>query len=63
MVVSKTEIKKIKKLLLHSQIDISYGGGGTFTKGDNDNSADQKEIADVTEAIDLINWIIENGCN
>jgi hypothetical protein len=61
--LGKTEIKKIKKLLLHSEIDLSYGGSGTFTKGDNNNNPDLKEMKEVKEAIESIKWILDNAIN
>jgi hypothetical protein len=46
--IKETEWRKLKE---HLMADISYGGGGTFTKHDNNNTEDTKEIERVAKII------------
>ena len=57
--LNKTDVKEIKLLLRHTIEDISYDGGGTFNKGDNDNTFDEKEAKKAISAIESIKWILE----
>ena len=58
---TKTEVKNIELMLKHVMEDLSYGGGGTFNLGDNENSFDTKNASKVVEAIDDIKWILSNS--
>ncbi len=61
LVMTKTEHKNIELLLEHVERDISYGGGGTFTDGTNEDNANVKEIQKVKEAIEDIRWILKSS--
>ncbi len=56
--LSKTEIKSLQLVISHINQDLSYGGGGTFSKGDSDNSFDEKEAKKVSEGIELLKIFI-----
>jgi len=55
----KREEEAMRCVLEHCKIDISYGGGGTFNKGDADNTADEKEIAKARQGIEDLEWILD----
>lgn len=54
----KREEKAMLCVLSHCKRDMSYGGGGSFTKGDNNNTEDSKEIKMAQQGIELFEWII-----
>ena len=58
--MSKRDRECIESVLRHCEHDISFGGGGTFTKGDADNSADEKEIAKARRGIECVRWILSS---
>lgn len=41
--LTKSEIEALDVVAKHSAIDQSYEGGGSFNKGDNENTYDYKE--------------------
>ncbi len=55
----KREEKAMRCALMHCKIDMSYGGGGTFSKGDNENTEDEKEVALAKKGVELFEWILE----
>ena len=55
---TKTEEKEMRIVLEHCKRDISYGGGGSFTKGDN-NDDDTKEMEKAKRGIKNLEWILE----
>lgn len=57
--IGKKEEQAMRCVLKHCQIDMNYGGGGSFSKGDNDNTPDLKEIGKACEGIKLYEWILE----
>lgn len=57
--MTKKDQRAIETMLWHAEKDISYQGGGTYNKGDDANSYDEKEAKIGTEGIALVKWIIE----
>ena len=58
--LSKKEVAEIEELLWHVRRDISYGGGGTFSKGDEYDTPDVKAIARVESAIKSLSYLVSN---
>ncbi len=55
----KREEEAMRCVLQHCKLDISFGGGGSFNLGDNDNTEDIKEIVKAKKGIELFEWILE----
>jgi hypothetical protein len=60
--LTKGEQKEIRLLLEHSRRDIDFGGGGSFSKYDNENTFDEKEADKVRRGIEAVEWILETYC-
>ncbi len=58
MKLTKKEKKAIECLAMHSRIDLSYEGGGTFNKGDDNNSFDEKDAEKVRTALAIIRLMV-----
>lgn len=55
--LTKKDIECIKTVLIHCNIDISYGVAGSFGDGEDIN---EREIIKAKEGIQGIKWIINN---
>lgn len=58
--LTKNDIKALETLRRHAQRDISYGGGGTFSKGDDLDTPDMKEIRLAMQGIQVLEDLIAN---
>ncbi len=55
---NKKEEEEIKTVLRHCKADLGYGGGGTFSSGDSEDTPDLKEMKKAENGIKLIEWIL-----
>jgi hypothetical protein len=58
LILTKKEIEGLKVVMYHSMIDDSYRGGGTFNKGDDNNTYDTKEAKKAILGREVISFIL-----
>jgi hypothetical protein len=59
LVLTKKEVEALRIVVIHTLIDLSYSGNGTFNKGDDNNTFDAKEAKRAILGNDVIGFIID----
>ena len=58
MKLSKRAVEDLLGMIEHVREDISYGGGGTYNRHDDDHSFDQKAARGSERAIEVLKRLI-----
>ena len=59
--MNKTERAQILEMLDHAERNIAFGGAGTYSLHDYENTPDTKAIARAKIAVENVRWIVTEG--